>query len=174
MYKWLFASRISLRGSLLRSDSQLLNPCLLKRKSCYEKLFETTLKVYTYETNMHGNKIYRRWHQRHVNIIREANLHVWSFMSTHLNFNILITILLMNSYQGNTRSLYSVAHVSTYRPAAYKNTSITRTCRELYNHPHGHLKPFMWQGQTAKARFPHMLASVLQEPATKGLYTSPT
>jgi hypothetical protein len=59
MYKWLFASRISLRGSLLRPDSQAqfhTGANFIEKLKLLRKLYEPTLKIYTDEktTNPHN------------------------------------------------------------------------------------------------------------------------
>jgi hypothetical protein len=68
MYKWLFASRISLRGSLLRSDSQAqfhTGANFIEKQKLLRKLYEPTLKIYTDEIAMcakvHTNRKMNKW-----------------------------------------------------------------------------------------------------------------
>jgi hypothetical protein len=52
MYNWLFAWRISLRGSLLRPDLQAqfhVGAKLIEKQKLLRKLYEPTLKIYTDE-----------------------------------------------------------------------------------------------------------------------------
>jgi hypothetical protein len=53
---WLFASWISLRGSLLRFDSHAqfhVGANSIKKQKLLRKLFEPTLKIYIYEKEPH-------------------------------------------------------------------------------------------------------------------------